>query len=208
MVPFDEVEPFVGFVVSLVLGDLPLAFVLGSSTLRGRIKSEEKALCIAAFSKFLALSLRSLFFLLCSGSECNIGKRLGLSCQSASQSLSLHLTPVLIFLTLASSVTYSNEVVINGTGTSNISGLTFSDGSKFRLFTSKGHWRASSGDYGLSDCYGTLKNDKNDDVQFEVFCNMIAQDEEAFVMKFYRNKGSQDVGTGKAIIVDLSLIHI
>ena len=33
----------------------------------------------------------------------------------------------------------------------------------------KGHWRASSGDYGLSDCYGTLKNDKNDDVQFEVF---------------------------------------
>ena len=111
---------------------------------------------------------------------------------------------LIIFLTLASSVTYSNEVVINGTGTSNVSGLTFSDGSKFRLFTSKGHWRASSGDYGLSDCYGTLKNDENDDVQFEVFCNMIAQDEENFVMKFFRNKGSQDVGTGKAVIVDAS----
>ena len=110
----------------------------------------------------------------------------------------------LFFLTLASSVTYSNEVVINGTGTSNVSGLTFSDGSKFRLFTSQGHWRASSGDYGLSDCYGTLKNDENDDVQFEVFCNMIAQDEENFVMKFFRNKGSQDVGTGKAVIVDAS----
>ena len=109
---------------------------------------------------------------------------------------------LLIFLSLASSVTYSNEIVINGTGTSNVSGLTFSDGSKFRLFTSKGHWRASSGDYGLSDCYGTLKNDESDDVQFEVFCNMLAQDEENFVMKFYRNKGSQEVGTGKAVIVD------
>ena len=31
---------------------------------------------------------------------------------------------------------------------------------------------------------------------------MIAQDEENFVMKFFRNKGSQDVGTGKAKIVD------
>lgn len=109
---------------------------------------------------------------------------------------------LLIFLTLASSLTCSNEVVINGTGTSNVSGLTFSDGSKFRLFTSKGHWRASSGDYGLSDCYGTLKNDENDNVQFEVFCSMIAQDKENFIMKFFRNKGSQNVGTGKALIVD------
>ena len=92
---------------------------------------------------------------------------------------------LLIFLTLASSISYSKEIVINGTGISNTSGLTFSDGSKFRLFTSQGHWRASSGDYGLSDCYGTLKNDENDDVQFEVFCNMIAHDEENFVMKFF-----------------------
>ena len=100
-----------------------------------------------------------------------------------------HLTFIflLIFFTLASSLTFSNEFVINGTATSDVNGLTFSDGSKFRLFTSKGHWRASSGDYGLSDCYGTLKNDKNDDVQFEVFCSMVAQDEENFIMKFYRN---------------------
>ena len=109
---------------------------------------------------------------------------------------------LVIFLTLASSLTYSNEFVINGNAASDISGLTFSDGSKFRLFTSKGHCRASSGDYGLSDCYGTLENDKNDDVQFEVFYSMIAQDEESFIMKFYRNKGSQDVGTGKTVIVD------
>ena len=109
---------------------------------------------------------------------------------------------LLVLLSLASSISYSKDIVINGTGISNVSGLTFSDGSKFRLFTSKGHWRASSGDYGLSECYGTLQNDKNDDVQFEVFCNMLAQDEENFVMKFYRNKGSQEVGTGKAVIVD------
>ena len=109
---------------------------------------------------------------------------------------------LLIFLSLVSSISYSKDVVINGTGISNVTGLTFSDGSKFRLFTSQGHWRASSGDYGLSDCYGTLKNDINDDVVFEVYCNMIAQDEEYFIMKFFRNKGSQDVGTGKAVIVD------
>ena len=109
---------------------------------------------------------------------------------------------LLVFLSLASSISYSKEIVINGTGISNVSGLTFSDGSKFSLFSSQGHWRASSGDYGLSDCYGTLKNDKKGDVKFEVFCNMIAQDEENFVMKFYRNKGLQDVGTGKAVIVD------
>ena len=109
---------------------------------------------------------------------------------------------LLFFLTLVSSISNSKDVVINGTGISNVNGLTFSDGSKFRLFTSQGHWRASSGDYGLSDCYGTLKNDKNDDVQFEVFCSMVAQDEESFIMKFYRNKGSQDVGIGKAVIVD------
>ena len=109
---------------------------------------------------------------------------------------------LLVFLSLASSISYSKEIVINGTGIANVSGLTFSDGSKFSLFSSQGHWRASSGDYGLSDCYGTLKNDKKGDVKFEVFCNMIAQDEENFVMKFYRNKGLQDVGTGKALIVD------
>jgi len=46
---------------------------------------------------------------------------------------------LLIFLTLASSVTYSNEIVINGTATSDVSGITFFDGSQFRLFISKGH---------------------------------------------------------------------
>ena len=34
------------------------------------------------------------------------------------------------------------------------------------------------------------------------FVRMVAQDEESFIMKFYRNKGSQDVGTGKVVIVD------
>ena len=50
----------------------------------------------------------------------------------------------------------------------------------------------------LDNCYGTLKNDKNKDVQFEVFCKMIAHDDESFVMKFLNS--SQNVGTGKATL--------
>ena len=99
-------------------------------------------------------------------------------------------------------VAYTKELRIDGTGTRKVAGITFSDGSSFRLFTSKGHWRASSGDYGLSDCHGTLKNSANKDVEFEVFCNMIDQDEENFIMRFHRAKGSQSAGIGKAVIVD------
>ena len=75
----------------------------------------------------------------------------------------------LILLMTTSFVAYTKELRIDGTGTRKVAGITFSDGSSFRLFTSKGHWRASSGDYGLSDCHGTLKNSVNKDVEFEVF---------------------------------------
>ena len=111
---------------------------------------------------------------------------------------------LLFLFMLASSIIYSKEFRVDGTGTTSVSGITFSDGSRFRLFTSKGHWRASSGDYGLSDCHGTLKNSADEDVEFEVFCNMVDQDEERFIMKFYRAKGSQSSGIGKATIVDVS----
>ena len=108
----------------------------------------------------------------------------------------------LILFMFTSFVASAKELRIDGTGTRKVTGITFSDGSSFRLFTSKGHWRASSGDYGMSDCHGTLKNNANEDVEFEVFCKMIDQDEENFIMKFYRAKGSQSSGIGKAIIVD------
>ena len=44
---------------------------------------------------------------------------------------------LLTFLIITPSIIYSKELRIDGTGR-NVSGITFSDGSSFRLFTSKG----------------------------------------------------------------------
>ena len=64
--------------------------------------------------------------------------------------------------------------------------------------------KASSGDYGTVKCFGTLKNDKKDKVQFEVFCKHVSQKKEHFVMKFSRGIGTQDSGIGNALITETS----
>ena len=60
---------------------------------------------------------------------------------------------IVILLITFSSLSTAGDFKVDGTGSSNISGFTFSDGSKFSLYTSNGHWKSSSGDYGLSNCY-------------------------------------------------------
>jgi hypothetical protein len=103
-------------------------------------------------------------------------------------------------------VSYSNasEVRIDTTGRADISGLTFKDKSKYRLYKSNGHWKSSSGDYGLHECFGTLKNDKNNKAQFEVYCKNISQENEYFIIKIYRDTEYQKAGLGKATIVEVS----
>ena len=80
---------------------------------------------------------------------------------------------------------------------------SFSNAEEF-LIDGNGHWKASSGDYGLSECFGTVRNYFDDKVDFEVYCKLLAQDKEHFVMKFITKRDTQESGIGQAIIVDTS----
>ncbi len=111
---------------------------------------------------------------------------------------------ILIFLLKINSISFATEFKLDTSGTAEIEGITFNDSSKFRLYKSKGYWKASSGDYGTVKCFGTLKNDKDNSVEFEVYCKHISQDKQHFVMKFQRGAGTQDSGTGKAKITETS----
>ena len=111
---------------------------------------------------------------------------------------------ILILLFIINTYCFTKEFEINTSGTSETEGLTFNDNSKFSLFKSKGYWKSSSGDYGTVKCFGTLKNDKKNNVEFEVFCKHTSQQKEHFVMKFFRARGTQDSGIGKALITETS----
>ena len=111
---------------------------------------------------------------------------------------------ILIFILIINCNSFAAEFKLDTSGTSEIEGITFNDSSKFRLYKSKGYWKASSGDYGTVKCFGTLKNNKDDSVEFEVYCKHISQDKQHFVMKFLRGTGTQDSGIGKAKITETS----
>ena len=111
---------------------------------------------------------------------------------------------ILILLLLTNSNSFANEFILDTSGSSEIEGITFKDNSKFRLYKSSGYWKSSSGDYGTAKCFGTLKNDKEDNVQFEVYCKHISQQKEYFIMKFLRGAGTQDSGIGKARVTETS----
>ena len=107
---------------------------------------------------------------------------------------------ILIFILIINCNSFAAEFKLDTSGTSEIEGITFNDSSKFRLYKSKGYWKASSGDYGTVKCFGTLKNNKDNSVEFEVYCKHTSQDKQHFVMKFLRGVGTQDAGIGKAKI--------
>ena len=111
---------------------------------------------------------------------------------------------ILIFLLIINSNSFAAEFKLDTSGSAEIEGITFNDSSKFRLYKSKGYWKASSGDYGTVKCFGTLKNNKDNSVEFEVYCKHTSQDKQHFVMKFLRGVGTQDAGIGKAKITDTS----
>ena len=111
---------------------------------------------------------------------------------------------ILILLLFKNSYSFAKEFTLDTSGSSEIEGITFNDNSKFRLFKSNGYWKSSSGDYGTVKCFGTLKNDPEDNVQFEVYCKHISQEKEHFVMKFFRGVGTQDSGIGRATVTETS----
>ena len=111
---------------------------------------------------------------------------------------------ILIFLLIINSNSFAAEFKLDTSGSAEIEGITFNDSSKFSLYKSKGYWKASSGDYGTVKCFGTLKNNKDNSVEFEVYCKHISQDKQHFVMKFLRGTGTEDSGIGKAKITETS----
>ena len=105
---------------------------------------------------------------------------------------------------MINSFSNARELLIDGTGKAEMIGITFNDDSKFRVYKSNGHWKASSGDYGLSECFGTMRSYSDNKVDFEVYCKLHAQDKEYFIMKFIAKRDAQESGVGQATIVDTS----
>ena len=101
----------------------------------------------------------------------------------------------------------ANQITIDMTGKAEFSGLSFKDKSRYRLFKSNGYWKSSKGDYGLHECFGTLKNNKNNDASFNVFCKNTSQNNEYFILKIYRGTKYEDSGAGKATIIETSEVY-
>merc|ERR1712023_552863 len=91
-----------------------------------------------------------------------------------------------------------------GTGKADISGYTFNDNSSYKLYKSNGHWKSSTGDFGLHTCMGTVTSDKNGKNGFNVYCKNTSQKGDYFIIKIYRDSEYQESGAGVAKIVEAS----
>ena len=112
---------------------------------------------------------------------------------------------ILILTFLFVSFVKAGEIIIEGTGKADISGYTFNDNSSYKLYKSNGHWKSSTGDFGLHACLGTVTTDKNGKNGFNVYCKNISQNNDYFIMKIYRDSEYQESGAGRAKIVEASL---
>ena len=97
---------------------------------------------------------------------------------------------VVIFLSYGN----TNEIIFDGSGKAEISGFTFSDTSSYKLFRSNGHWKSSTGDYGLHKCLGTVTTNKNNKNGFNVYCKYISQKDDYFIF------GSETKGISEEIL--------
>ena len=109
---------------------------------------------------------------------------------------------MLIFLFV--SLAKSEKITFEASGKADISGYTFNDNSSYKLYRSNGHWKSSTGDFGLHTCLGTVTNNKEGKSGFDVYCKNISQKEDYFIMKIYRDSEDQESGAGRAIIVEAS----
>ena len=111
---------------------------------------------------------------------------------------------ILILAVIFVSNANADEITIEGTGKADISGYTFSDNSSYKLYRSNGHWKSSTGDFGLHTCLGTVTNSKDGKSGFDVYCKNISQKDDYFIMKIYRDSEYQESGAGTAKIVEVS----
>ena len=111
---------------------------------------------------------------------------------------------ILILIFLFVSFGKAGQIIIEGTGKADINGYTFNDNSSYKLYRSNGHWKSSTGDFGLHTCLGTVTNSKEGKSGFDVYCKNVSQKEDYFIMKIYRDSEYQESGAGRAIIVETS----
>ena len=109
---------------------------------------------------------------------------------------------ILIFLLV--SFGKAGQITFEASGKADISGYTFNDNSSYKLYRSNGHWKSSTGDFGLHTCLGTVTNSKEGKSGFDVYCKNISQKEDYFIMKIYRDSEYQESGAGRASIVEAS----
>ena len=112
------------------------------------------------------------------------------------------LIPILILLFL--SFGNAGQITFEANGKADISGFTFNDNSSYKLYRSNGHWKSSTGDFGLHTCLGTVTNNKEGKSGFDVYCKNISQKEDYFIIKIYRDSEYQESGAGSAKIVEAS----
>ena len=98
----------------------------------------------------------------------------------------------------------ADEITIEGTGKADISGYTFSDNSSYKLYRSNGHWKSSTGDFGLHTCLGTVTNSMGGKSGFDVYCKNISQKDDYFIIKIFRDSEYQESGAGSAKIIETS----
>ena len=77
---------------------------------------------------------------------------------------------ILIFLVIFASHGKVDEITFEVTGKADIYGYTFNDNSSYELYRSNGHWKSSSGDFGLHTCAGTVTKSKDGKSGFNVYC--------------------------------------
>ena len=98
----------------------------------------------------------------------------------------------------------ADEITFEVTGKADINGYTFNDNSSYKLYRSNGHWKSSTGDFGLHTCLGTLTNSKDGKSGFNVYCKNISQKDDYFIMKIYRDSEYQESGAGRAKVIETS----
>ena len=111
---------------------------------------------------------------------------------------------LLIITILFVSFASADEIIFEITGKAEINGFTFNDNSSYKLYKSNGHWKSSSGDFGLHECVGTVTNNKNNITGFSVYCKNISQKDDYIIMKIFRDSEYQQSGAGQAKIIEAS----
>ena len=98
----------------------------------------------------------------------------------------------------------SSEITFEATGKADINGYTFNDNSSYKLYKSSGHWKSSTGDFGLHTCLGTVTTSKNNKNGFNVYCRYVSQEDDYITIKIYRDSEYKESGAGKAKIIEVT----